>query len=152
MKFTTEHQRSAAVKPRPRRYYTWETFARRLAPPDVRGCREWTGKRARNGYGHVGWRRLSMGAHRLAWILTHGPIPDGLWVLHHCDNPPCCEPTHLFLGTAADNSADCEAKGRHPHKGVNNGRTFSAETRARVGAASRAAWARRRTALPRNAA
>jgi hypothetical protein len=52
-------------------------------------------------------------AHRLAYFLTFGPIPDGLWVLHHCDNPSCCRPDHLFLGTAADNVADMMAKGRN---------------------------------------
>jgi hypothetical protein len=48
----------------------------------------------------------------MAWQLTHGIIPDGLFVLHHCDNPACCRPSHLFLGTAADNSLDMKTKGR----------------------------------------
>ena len=51
-------------------------------------------------------------AHRLAWVLTNGPIPDGLLVLHHCDNRKCIEPTHLFLGTQLDNMRDCFDKGR----------------------------------------
>ncbi len=50
--------------------------------------------------------------HRAAWEVTHWPIPDGLFVLHRCDNPPCCDPEHLFLGTDADNTADKVAKGR----------------------------------------
>lgn len=53
------------------------------------------------------------GAHRLAWILTNGEIPDGFWVLHKCDNPPCCNPDHLFLGSIQDNIADMVAKGRN---------------------------------------
>jgi Autographiviridae endonuclease len=51
-------------------------------------------------------------AHRAVWELTHGAIPVGLRVLHRCDNPPCCNPNHLFLRTQADNVADCMAKGR----------------------------------------
>lgn len=56
------------------------------------------------------------GSHRVAWTISHGPIPDGLWVLHRCDNPPCCNPAHLFLGTVSDNNKDMCAKGRHGSK------------------------------------
>ena len=56
--------------------------------------------------------KISITAHRLAYILAYGSIPDGLWVLHTCDNPRCCRPDHLFLGTQLDNMRDMQVKGR----------------------------------------
>lgn len=81
-------------------------------------CWPWLGS-TRHGYGNIGvgsrvdGSRRVVSAHRVAWELTHGPIPDGLWVLHRCDNPSCVRPTHLFLGTPQDNVDDMLAKGRH---------------------------------------
>jgi hypothetical protein len=77
------------------------------------GCWPYMGYLNRRGYGkhHVS-NRGSIQSHRLAWELTNGPIPPGLMVCHHCDNPPCCNPAHLFLGTAADNVGDMVRKGR----------------------------------------
>ena len=81
---------------------------------EVTGCLEWTGTRNQNGYGvfAVGGRQRL--AHRVAWSMAHGPVPPGICVLHHCDNPPCVEagPGHLFPGTQADNIADKMRKGR----------------------------------------
>lgn len=79
------------------------------------GCWLWMGKRTAAGYGknvRMGGRQFF--AHRLAWVLTHGSIPDGMWVLHRCDNPPCVRPDHLFLGDSQDNVDDMRAKGRGP--------------------------------------
>lgn len=67
------------------------------------------------GYGTIGTggrNGQDIAASRAAWIVTYGPIADGLYVLHTCDNPPCCNPAHLFLGTPSDNMADKVNKGR----------------------------------------
>ena len=77
-------------------------------------CWLWTGPRNSWGYGRV-WSfeaQTVLQAHRVAWTLVHGPVPVGLYVCHHCDTPPCCNPAHLFLGTQRDNVADSFRKGR----------------------------------------
>lgn len=83
------------------------------------GCWEWQASRNNYGYGlfHVGVGaagRIRSSAHRFAYELAHGPIPKGLNVCHSCDNPPCCNPAHLFLGTQRDNVLDAARKGRTP--------------------------------------
>jgi hypothetical protein len=74
-------------------------------------CWEWQGNR-KAGYGQFSWKSKTRQAHRMAWEFTYGSIPDGLDVLHRCDNPSCCNPDHLFLGTQADNNSDMCRKGR----------------------------------------
>ena len=64
-------------------------------------------------YGMISVKGKSWPAHRLSWTLAYGPIPEGMCVCHHCDNPPCVRPDHLFLGTRADNNRDRDQKGRH---------------------------------------
>ncbi len=76
-------------------------------------CWLWTGCVERNGYGRLQVNRVRWMPHRLSYFLAHGDIPDGLCVLHSCDNTLCVNPSHLRTGTAADNTADKVSKGRH---------------------------------------
>lgn len=103
----------------------------RRASESESGCWEWSrGGKNHDGYGRLGWsyglvNRLGgeRAAHRIAWILTHGPIPPGKLVMHTCDNPPCINPDHLMLGTELTNMQDKIKKGRqgdcrHTHKRI----------------------------------
>lgn len=76
------------------------------------GCWQWTRSTQGNGYGTVRYGTGMKRAHRVAWILVHGPIPAGMCVLHRCDNPPCINPDHLRLGTQAENLCDMFRKKR----------------------------------------
>lgn len=76
------------------------------------GCWLWTGFALYQGYGVLRFRGKKARAHRVAWMLTNGDIPEGMFVCHRCDTPACVRPDHLFLGTREENVADMVAKGR----------------------------------------
>lgn len=75
-------------------------------------CWDWKLCRNRYGYGNFRHQKRTYIASRLAWLLTYGGPIDGMDVCHKCDNPGCCNPAHMFLGTRLDNMRDCVAKGR----------------------------------------
>jgi hypothetical protein len=78
-------------------------------------CWAWLGAKSEDGYGRFKRRHAYVRAHRYSWESNFGPVPEGLCVLHRCDNPSCVRPSHLFVGTNADNSRDMLRKGRHAH-------------------------------------
>ena len=77
------------------------------------GCWVWKGALTKDGYGCIERNTRLLRTHRVSWELTNGTIPEGLLVMHHCDNRPCVNPDHLFIGTVGDNNRDCLRKGRH---------------------------------------
>lgn len=79
---------------------------------EVDGCWVWRGGKNKQGQGVVRHDGKNWVTSRLAWTLTNGPIPDGMFICHKCDNPPCINPDHLFAGTPSDNMFDKYRKGR----------------------------------------
>ena len=102
-----------------------DRFWPKVAPPNERGCREWTGARGPQGYGMIAGGPSSvppvLRTSRVAYCLVHGlgiAEIDGFDICHSCDTPACCEPAHLFLGTVSDNMRDMYSKGRgNPARG-----------------------------------
>ncbi len=96
-------------------------YKRKLLSPDTRfwpkviktnGCWEWIGARCLTGHGKFWYNKRLGEAHRFSYEIHVGSIPKGMVICHKCDNPPCVNPEHLFLGTMKDNSQDMMAKGR----------------------------------------
>lgn len=85
---------------------------RNSVPVTECGCWIWLGHILSKGYGEIEFRGVKIRAHRASWLAYRGPIPDGLFVCHHCDMRPCINPDHLFLGTNLDNMRDCAKKSR----------------------------------------
>lgn len=90
----------------------WTKIDRR-GPDD---CWEWTGARDENGYGRIRHEGEKARAHRLVYEITHGPLPEDLFIRHRCDNPPCVNPAHLEPGTHQDNMDDTVRRLRRPRK------------------------------------
>lgn len=98
----------------------------------VDGCWVWNRARNAGGYGSKGHDGKTWLAHRLSWLIHKGEIPEGFNVCHHCDNPPCVNPDHLFLGKQKQNMEDCAKKGRRPcFKGINHPRRKFTERQVR---------------------
>ena len=101
----------------PAKFTTEQRIARfwsRVEITNLLSCWEWQSMKDRDGYGVYGKKHTR--SHRYAWSLVYGPIPEGKYILHKCDNPACCNPNHLYLGTQANNMRDKVAHNRHPTK------------------------------------
>lgn len=115
------------MKEQARHDRTFVKFWSRVRFAGINDCWPWKLKpRDPFGYGGFHFNNRTQLSHRVAWQLANGEIPIGLCVLHRCDNPPCVNPAHLFLGTKTDNARDRNAKGR-----TSKGHTSAIENRSR---------------------
>lgn len=96
----------------PCRISNTDKFKLKLKYNEDTGCLEWIGYRGKKGYGVIYVNGKSTRAHRYSWEMHNGSIPKNMCICHHCDNPACCEISHLFLGTHEENMKDMAKKGR----------------------------------------
>lgn len=134
--------RRGQIKGQPKRFATKSCQLRSPLAPAERfwakvderqpnDCWEWQGAQHEFGYGDFVIDGKHWKAHRLSWTYAYGKIPEGMSVLHKCDNPPCVNPKHLFLGTIADNHRDMRQKERQA-RGVTHGHAKLTEEDARI--------------------
>lgn len=100
------------IKTRPKTIDEFKIKIKNSYTVDANGCHIFSGLKNKKGYGKVAFKYKHYRAHRVSYEISFGKIPDGIYVLHKCDNPSCINVEHLFLGTDLDNKADMVSKGR----------------------------------------
>lgn len=145
------------LKPVDERFWAKVNKQGPIVRPELGPCWEWTASLNSKGYGKMnvgGYDGCKIqAAHRIAWELEHGEVPENIKVLHRCDNPKCVRVAHLFLGTQADNLKDMRSKGRQPkidNRGEKNprfGAKLSDETKQKISDGVMAYHKRAREAL-----
>lgn len=112
-------------------------------------CWNWTGYKHPNGYAQMGDgspNHKCTFAHRVSWQIHFGEIPEGKWVLHKCDNPPCSNPDHLWIGDCADNMRDCSEKGRTSRGETHPSAKITDDTVREIRALAASGWKQERIA------
>jgi hypothetical protein len=128
----------------------WWRFWSRVEAGPAGLCWEWTGPIShKGGYAIVRANKRNYLAHRLAWMFAHGTIPEGLVIRHKCDNPKCCNPLHLELGTHLDNQHDMIIRGRRKKSGAKGTRNCKAKLSDSLVREIRALYASGSTSTPK---
>lgn len=113
--------------------------------PELGPCHVWTASVTPEGYGRFWADGETRRSSHVAWLISNGPVPIGMSVLHHCDTPSCVRRSHLWLGTALDNMRDKVSKGRGaPAKGIDNNAAILTEADVRSIRAAKASGGRTR--------